>query len=355
MHCTHITTLGLVAMLSTGCVTTFSGKGKLDFKDFPYTSVDGEPWPEHDVVLDEITAGYDLGVDARVHYVELNPDGDKTVLFVHGLGSYLKFWRYQLDAFAAQGYRVVALDLIGYGKSVKPATFPYSIDAFAEVVRAFMKKKGIDKPILVGHSMGGHTALTLAITYPDLISQLVLTAPAGFEKFSAREREWFRSVVTVGLIKGTPESGLWGSVRHSNFMRWKPDYEWLIEERARVRFADDFESYAYANVRSIVGLTFTEYTRQNLHRISVPTVIVFGSGDRLIPNRFMHGGHTRWTMQYGAERIPGAKLVELSGCGHTVQMDCSKQYNDAVLGFLAEAGAGSVPHVATTRTATTAQ
>lgn len=335
MHCIRLIALGL-ALAGAGCITTYAGKGKLDFAEFEYSSVEGDPWPEHDIVLDDITKAYHLGVDARVHYVELNPEGEKTILFVHGLGSYLKFWRYQLDVFAEQGYRVIAIDQIGYGKSVKPATFPYTMEAFAEVVRAFVRAKGLERPILVGHSMGGHTALTLAITYPDEVGALVLTAPAGFEKFSAREREWFRSVFSVALVKSTSEPAMWSTINRSNFMTWRDEYAWLIEERSRVRFSEDFDSYAYANVRSVQGLTFTEYTRNNLERITVPTMIVFGSGDRLIPNRFMHGGHTREIMQYGADRIPNSQLVELDGCGHTVQMDCWQEYNQRVLNFLAE-------------------
>lgn len=329
--------LSLLALtVSLGCVPTFASKGTLNFADYPYTSVSDEPWPEHDIVLDSITEKYGLGIDARVHYIELNPEGDKTVVFVHGLGSYLKFWRYQVDAFAAKGYRVLALDMIGYGKSVKPASFPYTMESMAEVVRAFVKAKGLDRPVLAGHSMGGHTSLVYAINYPDELSALVLTAPAGFEKFSAKEREWFRSVVTVGLIKSAPESALWGSIRRNNFWRWSDDYLWLIEERARVRSSDEFDQYAYANVKSIQGLTYTEFTRQSLGAVRVPTMIIFGDKDRLIPSRFMHGAPTRVVMNYGHRGIANSELVELEGCGHSVQLDCHDEYNERVLGFLGE-------------------
>lgn len=332
--------LALGALLvAAGCATPYSSKGKLDFAEYQYSSVEGDAWPEADVELDGITKMYELGEGARIHYVELNPEGTKTIVFVHGLGSYLKFWRYQLDVFAEQGYRVLALDLPGYGKSVKPATFPYTMESFAEVVKAFIEAKGLDKPIIVGHSMGGHTALTLAINYPEMVSALVLTAPAGFEKFSAREKEWFRKIFSVGLVKSVAEPGLWGTIKRSNFYRWQDEYEWLIEERARVRLSSDFDAYAYANVRSVQGLTHTEFTRGNLGRIQVPTMIIFGTEDRLIPNRFMHGGYTRDIMSYGAERIAGSKLVELAGCGHTVQMDCWQTYNQRVLNFLSGAPA----------------
>ncbi|MCA9550705.1 MAG: alpha/beta hydrolase [Myxococcales bacterium] len=333
MRCTRLSPV-IAALALTACIPSFSQKGPMPFSEYPYTSVEGQPWTEGDLVLDEITQRFDLGVPARVHYVELNPEGRKTVIFVHGLGSYLKFWRYQLDAFAAEGYRVLALDMLGYGKSAKPATFPYTMVAMAEVVRAFAKAQGVERPVLVGHSMGGQTSLSYAITWPDEVEALVLTAPAGFEKFSPAEREWFRSVFSVALVKSVPEAGLWGSIRRNNFYRWSNDYAWLVEERARVIGTDEFDAYAYAQVKSVQGLTNTEFTRGNLGRVKAPTLIIFGNKDRLIPNRFMHPGHTRGVMAYGHDGIQGSKMVELKGCGHTVQMDCWKDYNREVLGFL---------------------
>ena len=338
MRCIRLSPV-LAVLALTACVPTFSQKGPLPFSAYPYTSVEGDPWTEGDLVLDEITTRFALGIPAKVHFVELNPEGKKTVIFVHGLGSYLKFWRYQLDVFAESGYRVLAIDMLGYGKSAKPATFPYTMDAMAEVVRAFAQAKGVEHPVLVGHSMGGQTALTYAINYPDEVEMLVLTAPAGFEKFSPEEREWFRSVFSVALVKSVPESGLWSSIRRNNFYRWSDEYEWLIEERARVIGTEEFDAYAYANVRSVQGLTQTEFTRGNLGRVKAPTLIVYGDMDRLIPNRFMHPDHTRAVMEFGHQGIAGSKLVELGGCGHTVQIDCWREYNQAVLGFLGRGAA----------------
>ena len=333
------TTLGrltpfMAAIALAGCVKSYVHDAPLAFDAIPYTSVKGDPWPEKDAVLPDINAHYDLSADTKVHYVELNAQGERTLIFVHGLGSYLKFWRYQLDHFAAQGYRVLALDMIGYGKSSKPATFPYTMDAMADVVLAFAREAGADRPVIVGHSMGGQTALSFAIRYPDALSALVLTSPAGFERFSPKEQAWFEKVFTVPLIMGTPEAAIWGTVRRSNFYRWKPEYAWLIEERVRAAKNDTFAQYAYANVRSVHGLAHDDFVRANLRHIKVPTLIVHGDMDRLIPNPFMHGGPTIDVMKHGQRNIPGARLVTLEGCGHTVQMDCSVEYNAAVGAFL---------------------
>jgi pimeloyl-ACP methyl ester carboxylesterase len=324
----------LLAGLSTGCATSYSSRPPLSFQDFDYSSPEGKPWPLQRLALPDTAEAHRLTSVPEIAYVELNPEGQRTLIFIHGLGSYLKFWRYQLDAFAAQGYRVIAVDLPGYGKSDKPASFPYTMEAMADAVHELASKVCIDKPILLGHSMGGQTALSYAIRYPDDLSALVLTSPAGFEKFSRKEQAWFKRSFSTQLIKSAPEYGIWGSVRQSNFERWRPELEWLIEERVRVAKSPEFDSYAYANVRTVDGLAHDDFVRDSLGHITVNTLIVYGEDDRLIPNPFLHGGEARDIMMYGHEHIRRSQLVGLEGCGHTVQMDCPQEYNAQVLAFL---------------------
>ncbi len=301
-----------------GFVPSYAHKKPIEFEDLAY------PWPNLSAEVEGL----------KLHYVELNPKGARTLLFVHGLGSNLKFWTQQLDHFAKQGFRVVALDLPGYGKSVKPATFPYTMESMAQVVRGFIANKGLGKPVLVGHSMGGHTALTFAIQWPGELEALILTAPAGFEKFSKREKAWFHSVVSTAFVASADEARIWLNIRRNNFSNWKAEYAWLVEERVRLRGAKDFEAYAYANVKSIHGLLETDFVRENLERIKDKTLIVHGDQDRLIPNPFLHGGESRDLMEWAQKRIGGAKLVTLEGCGHTVQMDCGARYNAVVAEYL---------------------
>lgn len=328
--------LGLLVLagLSTGCVTSYKSRPPLSFQELDYSSLEGRPWPVKRLALPDTAATHRTAHVPEVAYVELNPEGKQTVLFIHGLGSYLKFWRYQLDAFAEQGYRVIAVDLPGYGKSDKPASFPYTMEAMGDAVHELARKLGADKPILVGHSMGGQTALSYAIRYPEDLKALVLTSPAGFEKFSPREKAWFKRSFSTTLIKNASEYGIWGSVRQSNFERWRPELEWLIEERVRVAKSPEFDAYAYANVRTVDGLAHDDFVRDSLERITVPTLIIYGEDDRLIPNPFLHGGEARGIMAYGHEHIRGSTLVGLERCGHTVQMDCPQEYNPRVLAFL---------------------
>ena len=326
------------ALLLVGCgqlPPSFRADGPLDFNDLPYQSTAGDAWPVSRVALPAVNDAHGLPAEVAVAYVEHNPQAaGQPIVFIHGLGSYLKFWRPQIDEFARKGHRVVALDLMGFGKSDKPAGFPYTMPAQAEVVRALVQHLGLQKPVLVGHSMGGQTALAYAIRWPDEVGGLVLTAPAGFEAFSAREKAWFRSVITVAGIRSTDEHGVWGSVRRANFSRWRPELEWLIEERVRLTTSEQFPAYAYANVKSIHGLLDTDFIRAHLWRVKAPTLIVHGDQDRLIPNPFMHGGETREIMEVGQRGIEGARLVTLKGCGHAVQLDCPVEYNAELARFL---------------------
>ena len=306
----------------------------MDFSEIPYESTEGHPWTEKSVLLSVTAAKYGLASAPKLSYVELGEEGGRTLVFVHGLGSYLKFWRYQLDEFAEDGYRVLAVDLLGFGRSDKPAGFSYSMEAQAEALAEWLDALGVDKPVLVGHSMGGQTILSHAIQHPDRVGALVLTSPAGFERFSSREKVWFKSVFSTTFVKSASESAIWTNVAWSNFYDFRPELHWLIEERVRVAGSPAFDAYAYANVRSVQGLADNDFVRTNLARVKAPTLIVYGDKDRLIPNAYLHGGHTRDVMAYGHAHIHGSRLVELPDCGHSVQLDCPEAYNRGVRSFL---------------------
>ncbi len=327
----------LSALLATGCAhAPTAPQSPPSFPGLQYTSLQGEPWPVKRVALPSTSQAHGLSGALEVATVELNRGGPNgTLLFLHGLGSYSKSWRYQLDAFAAQGWHVVAMDLPGYGKSDKPEGFPYTMEAMAEAAHEAAGALGLTRPVLVGHSMGGQTALAYAQRHPGDVRALVLTAPAGFETFTAQEKTAIEGAFTVERITGATEKDIHTSVRMANFARWRPELEWLVEERVQLAKDPHFRAYAHANVRSVSGLAHNDGVREGLGRISAPTVIVFGEADLLIPNRFMHPGTTRGVMEVGQQGIHGSRLVGLAGCGPAVQLDCPAEYNAAVEEFLA--------------------
>ena len=118
----------------------------------------------------------------EVAYYDNKTNGTPIVL-IHGLASNMGFWRYVIPELEQKGFRVIAIDLPGYGKSAKPYSAPYTLSFYAQTVNELLKHVGIPKAIWAGHSMGGQISMVAALKFPERIEKLVLIAPAGIEAF----------------------------------------------------------------------------------------------------------------------------------------------------------------------------
>lgn len=256
--------------------------------------------------------------------------GDKTILLAHGLASNAGFWRYVIPELS-KNYRVIALDLPGYGKSQKGA-YPYSMTFYADQIKRLADKLKLDKFILVGHSMGGQIGTTFALKYPDRLEKLVLASPAGVEEFEKRESDWLRSVISKAGIKKTTEEDIRRNLA-MNFYLWSDKWEWMVEERVRIIKAKDFDEFAYTVVRSVNAM-LDEPTFDKIKNISVPTLIIYGKYDRLIPNPYLNPGLTSNLFQWGAKQIPNCKIYEIDNSGHMLQIEKPEEFSKAVLDFI---------------------
>jgi pimeloyl-ACP methyl ester carboxylesterase len=279
------------------------------------------PLPYHTVEVDGMTLAY------------VDSGGDKPVLLlVHGLSSYLSFWDAQISAFSDE-YRVIALDLPGYGASDRPDA-PYTPPWFAEVLVQFMDALGVDQVHLAGHSMGGQTGLFLAMAHPERLRSLVLVAPAGFERFKAGHGRWMKDYWHEERTLEAREEQIRANFVVNVFNRPSDSVERWIEERVRMRDTAAFRGTSLAVSRSIAGMV-DHPTVDRLGEVEVPVLIVFGTDDHLIPNPIFNGGRTRTIGEYGREQLPDAELVMIPGAGHGVQHDAPEAFEEAVRPFLA--------------------
>jgi pimeloyl-ACP methyl ester carboxylesterase len=259
-------------------------------------------------------------------------EGEPALVLIHGLGSYMPAWSRNIEELSRH-HRVVAIDLPGYGKSAK-ANFDYSMKFYARVVDAVIDALKLEHVVLVGHSMGGQIALTHALMFPKKAEKLVLVAPAGFERFGAGEGAWLAAAVDKEFVERTPPEAVYANVA-ANFWKMPDEAKFMIDDRLRVTGGPDFDGYAYAVSRSVYAMIH-EPVADRLGAIAVPTLVIFGADDGLIPNPILHGGSTRAVAEAGVHAMPRARLVVVEKAGHMVQLERPHEVDAALIEFVKE-------------------
>lgn len=241
--------------------------------------------------------------------------GPQTLVFLHGLGSYLKGWTKNVSELS-RDFRCIALDFPGYGKSSK-GDLPYSMTFFARVVRDFIQRLNLQNVVLAGHSMGGQVAATVAVRYPEIVQKLVLIAPAGFETFTETDRVWIRAAYSPTLLKAMPTD----QIRRNfevNFSRFPDDAGFMIDDRMMMLGTQAYEQYCEMIPRCVNSM-LDEPVFDLLPQIKAPTLVLFGENDVLIPNKLLHPAlNPVMVAETGARRIPAARL-ERSGPAGTLR------------------------------------
>jgi pimeloyl-ACP methyl ester carboxylesterase len=255
--------------------------------------------------------------------------GPKTIIFIHGLGSNLKAWIKNVEVLK-NDFRCISIDLPGYGKSSKQ---PHNgkMTFYAGIVNELIKELELSNVLLAGHSMGGQISLTAALKYPEVVDGLILVAPAGFESFHKGQKQWFRNVMTVDGVRLTNTEAIQNNLA-SNFYRLPADADFMVTDRISMRSADDFDAYCYAVVQSVNGMVDNPVI-DYLQDIKIPTLILFGENDNLIPNRFLNPGHTLDIAKSGAAKIKDSKLVMVPKCGHFMMFEKYEVFNKEVLEY----------------------
>jgi pimeloyl-ACP methyl ester carboxylesterase len=262
---------------------------------------------------------------AQVNYVEIG--AGEPLLFIHGVSGCWQNWLENLPHFAAAGRRCVALDLPGFGASPMPG-WPITMDGYGRLAREFCAELGLDGATLVGNSMGGLIATELALAAPEAFERLVLVSAAGIINTWRPEE---RAVVTAWAwrhfsplfadrgrqIVARPRlrSAVFGSiVRYPNRL----DDDLLIEQIANgLREAEGFEP-------ALGNLIQTDF-RERLATIEMPTMIVWGLSDRVVPVAAAASYH---------RRIPHSRLEIFERTGHVPQLERPLRFNALLDEFL---------------------
>jgi pimeloyl-ACP methyl ester carboxylesterase len=289
-----------------------------------------------------------LAVEAQQQPLEMaymdvpavRPSG-RAVLLLHGKNFSAAYWAPTIRALTAEGYRVIAPDQIGFGKSSKPERFEYTFQQLAVLTRTLLDRLGVSKVAVVGHSMGGMLAVRFALQYPDVVERLCLVNPIGLE-------DWKRGVPYKTIdenlrteLAGTPES-VRAYMRDNYFAgQWKPEYEPLVEIPLGWMAGPDRARIALTSALT-TDMVFTQPVVYELPDLKVPTLLVIGQRDRTAigkawapPAVKARLGNYPELGRRARAAIPGAQLVEIAEAGHLPQVEQFEAYVRALTSFLA--------------------
>ena len=256
----------------------------------------------------------------QVHYKETGPQDAPVLLLLHGFGSSLQTWdewSVKLDP----KYRVIRLDLPGFGLTGASPLNDYSEEKDVAILTHFADKLGLDKFSVIGHSMGGKMAWSLAAAQPDRVQALVLMAPDGFPEAKDFGTKPYEVPAVMGLVK-----------------YFLPKY--FVKKSIEPAFADaealnDALVSRYYDMLRAPGVRGAILDRSNqtiytdpvprLKKIKAPTLLIWGEQDQMIPNS---------NAQSYAGVLLNSTTILLPKLGHLLQEEQPEKGLKAVMKFL---------------------
>ena len=245
---------------------------------------------------------------ATVHYQEFGDAGDPTLLLIHGYTASTFVWHTVAPRFADEGFHVIAVDLLGFGFSEKPAWFEYSIASQARMVARLMNVLGIGQATIVGSSYGGAVASTIALDYPERVEKLVLVDAVINDEVKNHP------ILKLAAIRGLGEIVTPFLLDSKRFLKLRmrgtlaPENHHLI---TKDRIDSIHRPLHAADAHHSVLATSRNWDagriEKDAHLINQPTLIIWGDRDLVIPIK--NGKHLY-------ESILNSRFVVFKDCGH---------------------------------------
>ena len=251
----------------------------------------------------------------RVRYLDSNKKRTP-LLLLHGLGGSIESWTNNIE-FLSTKFRIIALDLPGFGLSDKPK-ISYSINFYVGFLEKFIKRIKLNRLFVIGSSLGGHIAIEFTIRNRKNVDKLILISPAGSLPKTFKGTKELRKYLRIVNAKSSKDvSRILSSIDNSMVSRSYADavYKRLSLPGAKQAF-----------ISALKGSATASRYNSKLSKIDTDMLLIWGREDRMIPLRFI-----RPFIEHGKSRI-----VILEKCGHRPHVERPKLFNRIVKDFLVE-------------------
>lgn len=264
----------------------------------------------------------------QLAYIDAGDPALPVVVMIHGWMSHSRVWRHTLLQLQDR-YRCLAVDLLGYGHSARPPGADYSIEAQGRRVLALLDALGIDRFTLIGHSMGGQISLCIAAQLaPERVIRVIDVAGVvsgrlqPYPRYIVLPRAWVAQYLPF-LVRLSRSAARLPAYRRVEFSSWSlnhlPLAEW--DEDVALALPPDCHHAIYPSGKAIISTDLSSA----LGQIRVPTLVIFGTADRVVPPE---------EGDLVAQRVPHCRIVRLAGTGHFPMLERRAEFHDAVNTFL---------------------
>jgi pimeloyl-ACP methyl ester carboxylesterase len=255
----------------------------------------------------------------RVNYMMHGHGPD--VLLIHGWVSSLRMWAHTVGRLTEAGYRATAIDLVGFGDSDKPPTGWYTLDHYTAHLSAVCRQLGLARPVIVGHSMGGTLALSLAAHMA--VWAVVACAPVVNGKLGGSIHLLLTSSTTRQMWRWMQAQPFFPKIGAMNM----PAAPGLMRDPVRRRNQEDLRratvNATFGSLKTVVDQSLEDRLRD----ITAPTLILIGGRDFTVPPE---------QGKLAARLMPNAQLVEWPSAGHSMIDDRPDEFDRLLIDYVCQ-------------------
>ncbi len=252
----------------------------------------------------------------NIRYLEDGNQSDRNLILLHGLGGYAERWS-NLMPHLDKKYHIFAPDIIGYGQSDKPSV-DYTPEFFIKFVFDFIEALGIKKTLIVGTSLGGQITAECAATQNSAIEKIILISPAGIMKKSTPTLDAY----TMAALYPNKDS-----VKNAYQMMVGPGMQ--VSEISIERFVNNMlrPNAKMVFLSTLLGLKNSPDIFDKLEKINIPTLVIWGKDDKLIPFEYS---------QQFVSFIKNCEFMPMEGCGHSPYVEDPERLADIIIKFFSK-------------------